>query len=63
MRLKIAYITAGFLLPAALMLAQSNDVVVRPHAIDVVLVNPGMGMETFQRFNGDALNAGLLISA
>ena len=27
--------------------------------IDDVLVNPGMGIETFQRFNGDAINAGL----
>ncbi len=31
---------------------------VRPREIEDVLVNPGMGFMTFQRFNGDALNAG-----
>ncbi|HEV2424228.1 MAG TPA: DUF4832 domain-containing protein [Terriglobia bacterium] len=41
--------------------AQSADppVVVRPVEIHDVLVNPGMGITTFQRFNGDALNSGL----
>jgi len=34
-------------------------VIVRPKAIDDVLVNPGMGIETFQRFNGQAVNAAL----
>ncbi len=32
--------------------------VVRPALIDDVLVNPGIGFTTFQRFNGDALNEG-----
>jgi hypothetical protein len=32
--------------------------VVRPVETDEVLVNPGMGFMTFQRFNGDALNEG-----
>ncbi|QHW31446.1 DUF4832 domain-containing protein [Paenibacillus rhizovicinus] len=32
--------------------------VVRPGVIDDVLVNPGIGFTTFQRFNGDQLNAG-----
>src|SRR5512136_725366 len=31
---------------------------VRPQEIDDVLVNPGIGFMTFQRFNGDALNEG-----
>lgn len=31
-------------------------VVVRPHPIDDVLTNPGMGITTFQRFNGQAPN-------
>jgi hypothetical protein len=31
---------------------------VRPKEIDDVLVNPGIGFTTFQRFNGDQLNAG-----
>jgi hypothetical protein len=42
----------------AVALAQSATVVVRPAEIDDVLVNPGMGIQTFQRFNGDALNEG-----
>ena len=33
-------------------------VTVRPKEIDDVLVNPGIGFTTFQRFNGDALNEG-----
>jgi hypothetical protein len=32
--------------------------VVRPREIDDVLLNPGIGFNTFQRFNGDTLNAG-----
>lgn len=39
-------------------LAQSEMVVVRPVEIHDVLVNPGMGIQTFQRFNGDAINPG-----
>lgn len=35
-----------------------NIVVVRPQEIDDVLVNPGMGIQTFQRFNGQALESG-----
>jgi hypothetical protein len=31
---------------------------VRPAEIDDVLVNPGIGFQTFQRFNGDTLNEG-----
>ena len=38
---------------------QTETTVVRPKEIDAVLVNPGMGIETFQRFNGDAINPGL----
>jgi hypothetical protein len=51
---------------AALMLvlavpaqAQRNVVVVRPKEIPDVLVNPGMGITTFQRFNGQQPNAPL----
>ena len=36
--------------------AQSGSVVVRPKEIQDLLVNPGMGITTFQRFNGQALN-------
>ena len=33
-------------------------ITVRPKEIDNVLINPGIGFMTFQRFNGDALNPG-----
>ena len=60
MRITISGVAAALMLSAALALAQNNnDVVIRPKEIDTVLVNPGMGIQTFQRFNGDALNAGL----
>ncbi len=37
----------------------AETVTVRPHEIDDVLINPGLGFTTFQRFNGDRLNEGL----
>jgi hypothetical protein len=37
----------------------AENVVVHPQLIDDVLVNPGMGIQTFQRYNGDALNSGV----
>src|SRR5437762_8850035 len=36
-------------------LAPEPKVIVRPKEIDDVLVNPGMGIQTFQRFRGDAI--------
>jgi len=36
-----------------------RTVIVRPKETDDVLVNPGIGFMTFQRFNGDELNRGL----
>ena len=36
-----------------------ETVTIRPKEIDDVLVNPGIGFMTFQRFNGDALNEGV----
>jgi len=36
--------------------AQRDTVIVRPVPIDDVLTNPGMGITTFQRFNGQATN-------
>jgi len=38
---------------------QPELVIVRPKEIDDLLVNPGMGFTTFQRFNGDTLNFGM----
>src|ERR1700687_2380904 len=40
-------------------IAQSDIVVVRPTEIHDVLVNPGMGITTFQRYNGEPLYPGL----
>lgn len=41
-----------------LVALSQETVVVRPEEIDGVLVNPGIGFMTFQRFNGDTLNEG-----
>ena len=43
-----------------LSFSQNPDklVVVKPGEINDVLINPGMGFMTFQRFNGDTLNRG-----
>lgn len=38
--------------------AQTETIVVRPVESDEVLVNPGMGITTFQRFNGQSLTVG-----
>jgi hypothetical protein len=35
--------------------AQSGNIILRPKEIHDVLVNPGMGIETFQRFRGQAI--------
>ena len=43
---------------AAAACAQTTTVV-RPIEIDDVLVNPEMGIQTFQRVNGDAINPGM----
>src|ERR1051326_2448286 len=42
---------------AAIAFAQ-KPVIVRPVEIDDVLVNPEMGIQTFQRSNGDPINPG-----
>jgi len=43
----------------SIALGQNETVVIRPEPINDVLVNPGMGITTFQRFNGQPLNQGL----
>jgi hypothetical protein len=49
-----------FLLTCALSApGQTATTIIRPREIDAVLVNPGMGIQTFQRFNGDAINSGV----
>jgi len=39
--------------------AHAATVKIRPVEVHDVLVNPGMGIETFQRYNGDTLNPGI----
>ncbi len=52
--------TLTALLTAGIAVAPAQDAVTtRPSEIDDVLVNPGIGFMTFQRFNGDDLNQGL----
>ena len=46
------------ILPILLAMAAADTVVVRPVETHDVLVNPGMGIQTFQRFNGEAINPG-----
>lgn len=53
---RVLFITCLLLCTAAFA---QESVVVRPKEINDVLVNPDMGIETFQRFNGDAINPGL----
>ena len=38
---------------------QKDTAVARPRESDELLVNPGIGFTTFQRFNGDTLNTGI----
>jgi hypothetical protein len=50
---------AGLLILNVSSAFSADTVVVRPKEIGDVLVNPGIGFMTFQRFNGDSLNQGL----
>jgi hypothetical protein len=57
---KIAILTlVALVLSFCTGLAQEQTTIVRPVETREVLVNPGMGIQTFQRYNGDALNAGV----
>jgi hypothetical protein len=51
----------GWLLLGSLVTSPiaADMVTVRPKEMDDVLINPGIGFMTFQRFNGDRLNEGL----
>lgn len=51
-------LSAVFILLWPMAALSQETVVVRPKEIDDVLVNPGIGFMTFQRFNGDKLNEG-----
>lgn len=55
-----AFVLSLTLASASLSSIRAAEIVtVRPQEIDDVLVNPGIGFTTFQRFNGDRLNEGL----
>ena len=54
----IAKITA-FGIMAYGCIAYAGSVIVRPVEIHDILTNPGMGIQTFQRYNGDPLNPGV----
>ena len=56
---RMIFLASLLLLPASGVFAQTETVVVRPIESEELLVNPGMGITTFQRFNGQELNAGL----
>lgn len=50
----------GLLCAAGPLAALAGQIItVRPKETDEVLLNPGVGFTTFQRFNGDRLNEGL----
>jgi hypothetical protein len=46
-------------LGAGSLFAYAQKTIVRPVQTDEVFSNPGMGIQTFQRYNGDGLNAGV----
>lgn len=54
LRVRVCIVTA-FIASSAF----AEKIIIRPKEIKGVLVNPGMGITTFQRYNGDPLNAGL----
>ena len=56
--LRILYWPLLFAASVSGLWPQSGNVIVRPREIYDLLVNPGMGITTFQRFNGDAINPG-----
>src|ERR1039458_1788355 len=58
-RRHVLRILSGLVIAASLSSLFAQDIaIVRPKEIDDVLVNPGIGFTTFQRFNGDELNRG-----
>jgi len=61
LRLHLLLICSLLLPGEILTLARETPVikVIKPLEIDDVLVNPGIGFMTFQRFNGDDLNKGM----
>jgi hypothetical protein len=62
-RFILLLLSGGLLMPFSPGFSQEDEgveiITVRPVEIHDVLVNPGIGFTTFQRFNGDTLNAGM----
>jgi hypothetical protein len=58
-RLTASFLGLSLALGVGFYQASRETIVVRPKAIDDVLVNPGKGITTFQRFNDEPLNTGL----
>jgi hypothetical protein len=57
--MRTAILVATALVALGVIPARADETItVRPREIDDVLVNPGIGFMTFQRFNGDRLNEG-----
>ncbi|MHC4178469.1 MAG: DUF4832 domain-containing protein, partial [Planctomycetota bacterium] len=54
----VRFLTVVLLVVCSRSAFSQETVIVRPKEIDEVLVNPGIGFMTFQRFNGDKLNKG-----
>ena len=59
LRRHMLVVACSALLGVAALDAELERVVVRPREIQDVFANPGMGIQTFQRFAGQALNTGL----
>jgi hypothetical protein len=61
---RVSLLTTGISITTILFSAScpavfaAETVIVRPKEIDDILLNPGIGFMTFQRFNGDELNEG-----
>jgi hypothetical protein len=58
MKKKLLSLSICFIALLAVEVFPQNMIKVRPAEIDDVLTNPGIGFQTFQRFNGDKLNEG-----
>jgi hypothetical protein len=56
---KTLFVAISFLVCTASLDAEDDQVILRPVEIQELLVNPGMGITTFQRYNGHAINPGL----
>ena len=58
-KLLVSLLGVSLVLGLGFYQASRETIVVRPKVIEDVLVNPGMGITTFQRFNDEPLNSGL----